>query len=328
MKILKRIFGSAWFKLFIAIIVMVALLASDRIGLNVFANLQGSWGWLILAFLLMLPPYIVVSYRFFIVLRNQGLEVRLRQAIHWTMIGSFFDVAMPGSSGGDVIKAAYIFNDLEAGSRTRGLMAVAFDRILGLIGLFLLAIITMSIGWQTVKELPGSIEIFLFLGTMSFGVLGFFYIAGSRTLSRSAIFKNLVGKLPASERLFKLIDCFRSLREHRGELALILALSVLNHLFWCSALLCITIAFKETIEPVVGFTIFPLAIFSNVFGFAGGFGVGTVGFDLIFSLLLNIQTGATIGLTFQTLSLLSRLAGLPFFLLRSSNTRKKISSLT
>jgi hypothetical protein len=67
---------------------------------------------------------------------------------------------------------------------------------------------------------------------------------------------------------------------------------------------------------MTGFVVFPLAIFSNVFGVAGGFGGGTVGFDLVITQLLAMENGALIGLLFQSLSALARLVGgLPFYLL-------------
>jgi uncharacterized membrane protein YbhN (UPF0104 family) len=123
-----------------------------------------------------------------------------------------------------------------------------------------------------------------------------------------------------------MITCFNSLREKPKQLVSVLGLSVLNHVFWCAALFCIVIAFNQSVGLVQGFVVFPIAIFSNVFGFAGGFGVGTAAFDVIFSKLLDIQVGAAIGLTFQTLGAVSRLAGLPFYL-KASVPRQTVCKL-
>ena len=78
---------------------------------------------------------------------SQGITVGFLQATRWTMIGSFFDLAMPSSNGGDVIKAGFIIKHVGAGQRIRAVMAVAFDRVLGLLGLFLLASIVSITGW-------------------------------------------------------------------------------------------------------------------------------------------------------------------------------------
>lgn len=319
---LVRILKSQWLKVALAVGVIYALVAFNRIDLGSFAGLSETWGWLVLAFVLMLPSYAIVSYRFWRVLRNQGIDASLPQAMRWTMIGSFFDIAMPSNSGGDVIKAGYIVRHVGAGMRTKGVMAVAFDRVLGLLGLFLLAGVTSIVGWSVVRVMPGSTQLMLFLVVVSFGSLLFFRVMGARRLYNDFRFQRLVERLPAGMRLYSIIGSFNSLREKPADFFTVLGLSMLNHVFWCASLLCITAAFSQSVGPVLGFTVFPLAIFSNVFGFAGGFGVGTAAFDLIFAKLLDVHVGAAIGLTFQMLSGLSRLTGLPFYLASGSVAKK------
>jgi glycosyltransferase 2 family protein len=298
----------------IAAAVIFALVAFNRIELSVFTGVKDNWTWLVLAFLLMLPPYVIVSFRFWLVLRNQSIIVPFATAVRWTMIGSFFDIVMPSNSGGDVVKAGYVVRHVGTGSRTKAVIAVAFDRVLGLLGLFLLASLTSIVGWHIVMLMPGGKKLMIFLVLVCIGILLSFLIMGSRRLFNNARFRSLLERLPAGARLFNVITCFNSLRERPKDLILVLGLSMLNHTFLCMALLCITIAFSQSVGLVSGFSIFPLAIFSNAFGFAGGFGVGTAAFDVIFSRLLDIHVGATIGLTFQILSVFTRLIGLPFYL--------------
>ena len=311
---LARFLRSPWLKVALAVGVIYALVAFNRIEMDTFSGLSQTWGWLVLSFLLMLPTYVIVSYRFWRVLRNQGIQVSFSQSLRWTMVGSFFDIAMPSSSGGDVVKATYVVRHVGAGKRTTGVMAVAFDRVLGLLGLFLLAGVTSIVGWRMVSAMPGIKEVMLFLALVSFGSLVFFRLIGSRRLYNNERFRQFVERLPAGQRLYAMIGSFNSLREKPADFFSVLGLSMLNHAFWCASLLCITAAFSQPVGPVQGFIVFPLAIFSNVFGFAGGFGVGTAAFDLIFAKLLDVHVGAAIGLTFQMLSGLTRLTGLPFYL--------------
>lgn len=313
-----RVLRSPWLKVALAVGVIYALVAFNRVSPASFSGLSKTWGWLILAFVLMLPPYAIVSYRFWLVLRNQSIDVRFRLALRWTMVGSFFDIAMPSNSGGDAVKAGYVMRHVGAGKRTKGVMAVALDRVLGLLGLFLLAGATSIAGWHVVRAMPGSAQVLLFLLLTSFGSLIFFRIAGARRVYTNMRARKFVESLPAGTRLYSVIGSFNLLREKPADLFAVLGLSMLNHVFWCASLLCITTAFGLSVGPVEGFTVFPLAIFSNVFGFAGGFGVGTAAFDLIFAKLLDQNAGVAIGLTFQMLSALSRLTGLPFYLASSS----------
>lgn len=323
---MRSILSSVWFKVGFALVVIGCLFGFNRINLQTFENLAQGWRWLILALLLMLPPYAIVSYRFWIVLRNQGIEVPGRRALRWTMIGSFFDVVMPSNSGGDVVKAAYVVREVGPGRRVKAVMAVAFDRVLGLLGLFLLAGIACMIGWRTVSTLPEAPRLVAFVAVITLGSLVALRIVGSRSIFNNGRLRSWLERHPVGARIHGVVGCFNSLRERPSDLWTVLALSVLNHVFWCGALLCVTKAFGLDIDPLIGFTIFPLTIFSNVFGFAGGFGVGTAAFDLIFSRLLDIHVGAAIGLTFQTLSALSRLSGLPFYISMPVAARASVDS--
>lgn len=312
---MRQFFSSIWFKSGFAILVITCLFGFNRLHLDSFTSLTHNWPWLVLALVLMLPPYAIVSYRFWIVLRNQGILVDRSTAIRWTMIGSFFDLVMPSNSGGDVIKGAYVVKTAGRGKRVKAVMAVAFDRVLGMLGLFLLAGVACAIGWSTVRAImPDATRLVAFVAFVSVGSLLFLRIFGSRRVYENRWLRRWLEMHPVSARLHGVVGCFNSLREKPRDLWAVLGLSMLNHLFWCAALLCVTQAFDQRINPLVGLTVFPVAIFSNVFGFAGGFGVGTAAFDVIFTRLLDIHVGAAIGLTFQTLGALSRLSGVPFYL--------------
>ena len=109
-------------------------------------------------------------------------------------------------------------------------------------------------------------------------------------------------------------NSFNLLMKSPSTLMACMMLSLVNHLFWCSSLLIITFATGNNISMLKGIEVFPLAIFGNIFGVGGGFGLGTAGFDLILMKYLNIQNGALIGILFQTMSAVTRLLGLPFYL--------------
>lgn len=86
---LVGVLKSTWFRVVLALLVLAALVYFNRIDPRAFADLGKRWPWLALAFLLMLPSYAIVSCRFWLVLRNQGIDVPLKVALRWTMIGSF-----------------------------------------------------------------------------------------------------------------------------------------------------------------------------------------------------------------------------------------------
>lgn len=308
------LFRSIWFKIAIAALVVILLIAFNRVDWAALGQLGDTWPWLLGALLLMLPPYVIVSYRFKLILQSQGIDVPLMQAIRWSMIGSFFDLAMPSSNGGDIVKAGYVVKHVGAGMRTRAVMAVLIDRVLGLLGLFLLASIVSLLGWSVVREMPAREVLLVCLFGASFGALLVFRILGARRLFNHPGLQRRLESGAWGLRIRQLIASFNELRERPRYMVAALALSIFNHVFWCVALLFIARAVGNHVDWVKGFVVFPLAIFSNIFGVAGGFGIGTAAFDLFLSQLLGIGNGALIGLLFQGLSAISRLAGLPYYL--------------
>jgi len=309
-----RRFPSTWLKVAVAVGVVALLVHFNRVDASVLAGLVRTWPWLLGALFLMLPPFLLVSLRFKLILASQGIHASLSQAVRWTMIGAFFDLAMPSSCGGDLVKMGYLVKHAEAGQGTRAIMTVAFDRLLGMLGLFLLAFAAGSFGWATLKEMPGRGMVVSITFVASLGTLAFLRLSGSRRLHRNATLDRFLSRSIWGVHLKQLITSFNALRERPGSFFLALGLSVLNHVFWCASLFCITRVLGDTVAPTKGFVVFPLALFGNLFGIAGGFGVGTAGFDLIFSQFLAVGNGALVGLLFQTLAAVVRLAGLPFYL--------------
>jgi glycosyltransferase 2 family protein len=310
----RSILGSAWFKSGVAILIMYLLVHFNRLDWRHLGALRDTWPWLALAFSLMFPPFAIVSYRLMFILRSQGIDASFREAMRWTMIGSLFDLMMPSSNGGDVVKAGLIAAHVGSGWRTRAVMSVAFDRVLGLVGLFLLASVVGLVGWKVVQDVAG--KGFLLMASIagSLGVLAVFRILGSRRLYNNVRINAFLEQRKWGPLIKKWIGTFNELRERPRFLVIALLLSMVNHVFWCAALIFIARAVGNEVPLIEGFVVFPIAIFSNVFGIAGGFGLGTVGFDVLLSLFLGIQNGALIGLLFQTLSAVIKLAGLPFYL--------------
>ena len=70
-----------------------------------------------------------------------GLALSRRRALGLTWIGGFFNLAVPGSTGGDVVKAWYTARDTGRGPRS--VLTVFVDRVIGLLGLVVLAALVL-----------------------------------------------------------------------------------------------------------------------------------------------------------------------------------------
>lgn len=77
--------------------------------------------------------------RWRLLLRVQGIHVAFSQAARLIMTGVFFNLAVPGGTGGDVVRMAYVSRLAGEGRRTEAVFSVIVDRLVGVVALCLVA---------------------------------------------------------------------------------------------------------------------------------------------------------------------------------------------
>jgi uncharacterized protein (TIRG00374 family) len=90
-----------------------------------------------LALVVLLVALAVTFYRWHILMRAVEIDVPLSRTIRLSLIGLFFNNLVPGSTGGDVVRAFYVARSEQ--KRTRGVVSVMMDRIIGLTALAFMA---------------------------------------------------------------------------------------------------------------------------------------------------------------------------------------------
>jgi len=82
------------------------------------------------------------ALRWHILLRAQGLELRLARTMRILATSIFFANFLPGAAGGDLIRGIYIYQATE-GRRTPALLSILIDRLLGLVAFVLIGLAAM-----------------------------------------------------------------------------------------------------------------------------------------------------------------------------------------
>lgn len=121
------------------------------IGLNKLFNQPPEWGLIPIAAILMVAILGLQFFRWYLLVQAVGLPFTKRNALRLGLVGYFYNIFLPGSIGGDLVKAFFIARD----HPTRKPVAVAtvlIDRILGLFGLVLLASLVGGICWANGDE--------------------------------------------------------------------------------------------------------------------------------------------------------------------------------
>lgn len=105
------------------------------------------WIWLGVAVALFGTTFCMGVYRWYLLLQSQDIPVPLRRVTAICFVGQFFNAFLLGATGGDVIKSYYAARQTQT-HKAEAVMSVVVDRIIGLVGLFIIAIIMMAWQWR------------------------------------------------------------------------------------------------------------------------------------------------------------------------------------
>jgi uncharacterized protein (TIRG00374 family) len=99
-----------------------------------------------LALIICMTAVLITFVRWYILVRAQDLPFTLGNALRLGMIGYYLSAFLPGSVGGDIIKATFIAR--EQSRRTVAVATVLIDRAIGLCGLFWLVALVGGFFWK------------------------------------------------------------------------------------------------------------------------------------------------------------------------------------
>lgn len=191
--------------------------------------------YLIIAFLSFGCGLVLAAYRWYLLLHHINVMLSLPVVVRLALIGQFFNLFVPGGVGGDLIKAVYLRK--EAGERfAEAVLTVLLDRILGLLGLLILALIAVGINPALLEDSSPEMRTILLVvglaGVAGLGVVSLFFLWPY--LARfSSVFKGVQGRLPErlSGILDRLVQAFSLLRSAPGKVLLLLGVAMVVHLF-------------------------------------------------------------------------------------------------
>lgn len=193
--------------------------------------LSQSDGRLLLAGLvLFLPILFIGALRWWVLMRARGVAVGSGRVLRLTLAGYFFNLCMPGTTGGDLMKAYYAAKSTH--QRADAVVSIVIDRLCGLVGLVLLVGVVGLLSLDDV--LIRRLTITMWCGLVLLLVVAWLYT--SRAVRARLRLGGLIGKVPGAG-LFRKIDAWvTAYRNHVGALLLAIALSVPIHLCLTSAM--------------------------------------------------------------------------------------------
>src|SRR6202022_128005 len=120
--------------------------------------------------------------RWQILMRVQGMFMSWRRAIMLFFVGLFFNLFMPGYTGGDFARLYYLMREFPD-KKKESVLTVVMDRLIGMAALVLTALLTTVLRWHWLQKTPQATVLlwvllsmligFVLITVASFAVTGF-----------------------------------------------------------------------------------------------------------------------------------------------------------
>ncbi len=212
-----------------------------------------------LGFLLYIAGVLLAYLRWFMLVRALGLPFRLVDAVRLGFIGTLFNLVLPGAVGGDVVKAAYLCR--EQSRKTLAGASVVIDRLIGLLGLFVLAVIAGTAWWADIDPPARRLVTTAWVATgVVTALLVVAFLPGLvRPLSRKLEGKKL------GKGLGELVAMGQAYGSRPGVVGLSLVMASITHVLNVTAFYSVSAAMFPATVPGLAehFLIVPLVLFST-----------------------------------------------------------------
>ncbi len=171
--------------------------------------LESDPGLALWAVVLFAPVSILAAIRLVWMLAVQRMRLSLWNAIKLTFAGNFFNFALPGMTGGDLIKAYYITRFTHR--KTEAVTTIFLDRVIGLASFVIMAALMLLIA-QDSSRLGGlALPLGLILAGLAVGAV----IVYSRRIRKVLRLRQIVERLPLSHQLQRIADATLAMRQHK-----------------------------------------------------------------------------------------------------------------
>ena len=216
---------------------------------------KADYHWIPLAILSYAIVEFAAALRWQVLMRVQGIALSLPRTFALFFIGMFYNQFMPGGTGGDVIKS-YLLLKETPGKKAGALLAVIFDRLVGLVALVTITGALVLLRYRWLSQTPDTqhlLWLLLFmLGSAILALITSFIISGFK------LFHLLPKRFPAREKLIEISQAYHLYAHHWPGTLIAFFLSVVAHLMTFAMFLFVAYALRAGVHVIDFFAIMPI----------------------------------------------------------------------
>ena len=211
--------------------------------------------WVAIGILAYVVVEVAAAFRWHVLLKVQGIRLSFPRLSGLFLIGMFYNQFLPGGTGGDIIKSYFLLKetpDKKAGA----LLAVVFDRLIGLVALVCITGLLVVVRYQWLSQTPETRRLLwlllVLLGSSIAGLLGTFVISGFNLVHF------LPEKFPGREKLIEVSAAYQLYARHWRATLVAFVSSLVAHLATFTTFLCAAYALRAGVMLVDFFAVMPI----------------------------------------------------------------------
>ncbi len=279
--------------------------------------------------MLSLFPILVANFRWMVLLKCQGIEAQFRRTGPLTFIGIFFNYAMPGGVGGDIVKGFYLVKG-QVEKKIPAASSIVVDRLIGFYVMTLMGLLAVVFRPELLQSRPQVTALAFGLTGLFVAFSAFFCAAFSRRVRNHRTIEAFLQRLPAGDKILKVYDAVHLYRMHLKQFALSCFLSAFSQAVIIGFFIYVGGRFGGDQIPWETYAfVVPLGLIATAIPISpAGLGVGQVAFDQLFVWCLGQATpvGATIITAHQMMGFLWGLLGAYFYFQRGRTSFQEVAA--
>jgi glycosyltransferase 2 family protein len=216
---------------------------------------HAQYHWVAIGILAYVLVEIAAAFRWHVLLKVQGIHLSLPRLSGLFLIGMFYNQFLPGGTGGDIIKSYFLVKETPD-KRAGALLAVVFDRFIGLVALVSITGALISLRFDFLSQTPETRRLlWLLLGLLSASILA---LVSTFVITGFKLFHLLPKKFPGREKLIEIAAAYHLYARHWRATSVAFGASVVAHLATFATFLCAAYALGARVPLVNFFAIMPV----------------------------------------------------------------------
>jgi glycosyltransferase 2 family protein len=216
---------------------------------------NAEYHWVGIGMLAYIVVEVAAAFRWHVLLKVQRIHLSLPRLSGLFLIGMFYNQFLPGGTGGDIIKSYFLLKET-SDKKAGALLAVVFDRFIGLVALVTITGALISLRFDFLSQTPDTRRLLwlllVILGASILALLSTFVITGFK------LFHLLPKKFPGREKLIEISAAYHLYAHHWRATLVAFGASIVAHLATFATFLCAAYALGARVPLVNFFAVMPV----------------------------------------------------------------------